>query len=111
MNLGRVGTSIILVLGGALLAGCQSNLALAPPLSPAFIRAGARRNADERTLTQGRTLFLNRCIQCHALPEAARFDASRLTTIVAKMSGRANLNPAEHKAVLKYLLTVRSQSL
>jgi mono/diheme cytochrome c family protein len=111
MSLRRVGISIVLVLGAALWAGCQSNLALAPPVSPAFIRAGVRENADERTLAQGRTLFLNRCIQCHALPEVARFDASRLPAIVAKMSGRANLSPKQHEAVLKYLLTVRSQSL
>jgi mono/diheme cytochrome c family protein len=111
MNLRRVGTSIVLLLGAALWAGCQSNLTLAPPLSPAFIRAGVRENADERTLAQGRALFLNRCIQCHALPEIARFDAPRLTGIVAKMSGRASLSPKQHEAVLKYLLTVRSQSL
>jgi mono/diheme cytochrome c family protein len=111
MNLGRVGNSVVLVLGAALLAGCQSNLALAPPVSPAFIRAGARENADERTLSQGRILFLNRCIQCHSLPEVARFDAPRLTAIVAKMSGRANLSVEQHKAVVKYLLTVRAQSL
>ena len=108
MNLGRVGTSIALVLAAALLAGCQSNLVLAPPLGPAFIRAGVRENADERTLSQGRILFLNRCIQCHALPEVARFDAPRLTAIVAKMSGRANLSVEQHEAVLKYLLTARS---
>jgi hypothetical protein len=72
---------------------------------------GARENADERTLAQGRTLFLNRRIQCHALPEVARFDASRLPAIVSKMSGQANLSPKQHEAVLKYLLTVRSQSL
>jgi mono/diheme cytochrome c family protein len=111
MNLRRVSTSIGLLLGAALWAGCRSNLTLAPPLSPAFIRAGARENADERTLAQGRALFLNRCIQCHALPEIARFDAPRLTAIVAKMSGRANLSVEQHKAVVKYLLTVRSQSL
>ena len=111
MNLGRVCASIVLVLGTALLAGCQSNLSLAPPVSPAFIRAGARENADERTLAQGRTLFLNRCIQCHALPEVARFEAFHLTATVAKMSGRASLSPKQHEAVLKYLLTVRSQSL
>jgi mono/diheme cytochrome c family protein len=111
MNLGRVCASIVLVLGAALWAGCQSNLSLAPPVSPAFIRAGAGENADERTLAQGRTLFLNRCIQCHALPEVARFDAPHLTAIVAKMSGRANLSAKQHEAVLKYVLTVRSQSL
>ena len=108
MNLGRVCVSIALTLGAALLAGCQSNLALAPPVSPAFLRAGARENADERTLAQGRALFLNRCIQCHALPEVARFDAPRLTVIVAKMAGRAKLSPNQHDAVLKYLLTARS---
>jgi mono/diheme cytochrome c family protein len=110
MNLGRVCASIVLGFGAALWAGCQSNLSLAPSVSPAFIRA-ARENADEHTLTQGRTLFLNRCIQCHALPEVARFDASHLTATVAKMSARANLSPKQHQAVLKYLLTVRSQTL
>jgi len=108
MKLGRVGAPIVLVLGAALFAGCQSNVALAPPVSPAFIRAGTRIDADQRTLAQGRALFLNRCIQCHALPEVARFDASRLTAIVSKMSGRANLSPEQHEAVLKYLLTARS---
>ncbi|MDP9097642.1 MAG: hypothetical protein M3N48_01420 [Verrucomicrobiota bacterium] len=108
MNLGRVCASIVLVLGGAPWTGCQSNLSLAPPISPSFIRAGARENADERTLSQGRVLFLNRCIQCHALPEIARFDAPRLTAILAKMSDRASLSPKEHEAVLKYLLTARS---
>lgn len=108
MNLGRVCASVVLVLGAALWVGCQSTLALAPPVSPAFVRAGARENADEHTLTQGRTLFLNRCIQCHALPEVARFDTPKLTAIVAKMSGRASLSPKQHEAVLKYLLTARS---
>jgi mono/diheme cytochrome c family protein len=111
MNLGRVCASIILVLSAALWVGCQSTLALAPPVSPAFVRAGARENADERTLAQGRVLFLNRCIQCHALPEVARFDAPRLTAIVGKMSGRANLSVEQHEAVVKYLLMVRAQSL
>jgi mono/diheme cytochrome c family protein len=111
MNPGRVSAPIVLVLSAALSAGCQSNLALAPPVSPAFTRAGAHQNADEPTLAQGRVLFLNRCIHCHALPKVARFDASRLTAIVAKMSGRANLSPKQHEAVLKYLLTIRSQSL
>ncbi len=111
MNLGRFCASLVMFVGAALLGGCQSYLALAPSVSQSFIRAGAGQNADERTLAQGRALFLNRCIQCHALPEVARFDASRLPAIVAKMSGRANLSPEKHEAVLKYLMTVRSQSL
>jgi mono/diheme cytochrome c family protein len=111
MNLGRFCTSITLVCCAVVFSGCQTNLSSAPPVTASLIQAGTRENADGHTLAQGRALFLNRCIQCHALPEVARFDAPRLTAIVAKMSGRANLSPKEHEAVLKYLLTIRSQSL
>ena len=98
----------ILMLGALLLNGCGSTSSSAPPITAAFVRAGDRQHANAPTLGQGRSLFLNRCIQCHALPEVSRFDASRLSAIVAKMSGRANLSPEQHEAVLKYLLTVRS---
>lgn len=99
----------LLALCALLLGGCESTLLSAPPITASFIRAGVRENADAPTLAQGRSLFLNRCLQCHALPEVSRFDPPRLTAIVAKMSGRANMNPEQHDAVLKYLLTVRSQ--
>jgi mono/diheme cytochrome c family protein len=92
-----------------LLDGCETNLSSAPPITASFLRAGVRQNADGRTLTQGRSLFLNRCIQCHALPDVARFDPPRLTAIVAVMSGRANMNTEQREALLKYLQTVRSQ--
>jgi mono/diheme cytochrome c family protein len=108
MNFPCVCSSIALAYGAGLLTGCQSNLSSAPPITSSFLQAGVTENADGRTLAQGRALFVNRCIQCHALPEVARFDAPRLTAIVAKMSGRANLSPEQHEAVRKYLLTVRS---
>ena len=95
--------------GALLFDGCQSNVSsFAPPITASFIRARVDTKGDARTLSKGRKLFLNRCIQCHALPEVARFDAHRLTAIVARMSGRANLSAEQHEAVLQYLLTVRS---
>ena len=97
-----------LALCALLLGGCETTLSSAPPVTASFIRAGARQEADARILVQGRSLFLNRCIQCHALPEVARFDSPRLTAIVGTMSGRANMNAEQHEALLKYLLTVRS---
>ena len=103
-----------LVLGAlvAFLTACQSNLSsTAPPITTSFIQAGVRQNVDPQTLADGRKVFLNRCILCHALPEVARFDAPRLNRIVGRMSGRANLSPEQHEALLKYLLTVRSQDL
>jgi mono/diheme cytochrome c family protein len=105
----RLCRSIALALGAVLFAGCRSNLtSVAPPVTTTFLSAGAHQPGDPRTLSEGRALFLNRCIQCHALPEVARFNAARLTAIVATMSGRANLNHGQHDAVLKYLLAVRA---
>lgn len=105
----RVIGSALLAVCALLLDGCEATLSSAPPITASFIQAGVRQKADARTLAQGRSLFLNRCIQCHALPEVSQFDPPRLTAIVAKMSGRANLNAEQHEAVLKYLLTVRSR--
>ena len=98
-----------IALGAFLFGSCQSNLSWAPPVNASFLRASSHPESDTRFLSQGRALFLNRCIQCHALPEVARFDAARLTAIVATMSGRANLSPKHHEAVLKYLLAVQAQ--
>ena len=94
---------------GLFLAGCETTPPSAPPISASFLRAGIRQHADGATLTEGRRLFLNRCIQCHALPTVAEYDPPGLRAIVSKMAGRANLTDAQHEAVLKYLLTVRSQ--
>lgn len=92
------------------LVGCQSDLSsTAPPVTAAFVQAGIRQHADATTLTEGRRVYLNRCIQCHALPHVARYDPPRLTRILAVMSARASLTPEQHDAVLKYLLTARSQ--
>jgi mono/diheme cytochrome c family protein len=99
--------SVAAVLSVLLLAGCQSRTA--PPITESFLRAGIRQNANARTLTEGRRVFLNRCIQCHALPKVAKYDPPRLKAILAIMSGRASLSPKQHDAVVKYLLTVRSQ--
>src|SRR5256885_7610845 len=103
--------SVVIVMAG-LLAACQSYLELAPPVTESFIQAGRlHEKADAPTLAEGRQVFLNRCIACHALPNPARFDSERLTRIVGWMSGRAHLSPEQHEALVKYLRTVRSQAV
>jgi hypothetical protein len=101
-------TFVALGLCALFLNACQSTPASAPAVTPSLVGAGGRVKADVPTLTAGRSVFLNRCIQCHALPDVSRFDAPRLTAIVREMSGRANLDAAQHGVLLKYLLTVRS---
>jgi len=108
MKTGAIVESIPLAVFVLSVFGCETTPAVAPPITPSFLQAGTRQNADGRTLGEGRRLYLNRCIVCHALPRVAKYDPQRLTVIVAKMAGRANLNEEQHTAVLKYLLTARS---
>ena len=92
-----------------LLTSCETYLKSAPLVTVAFVQAGARQKADERTLAEGRKVFLNRCIGCHALPDVAHYDSSRVPRIVGWMSDRARLTPEQQDALTKYLLTVKSQ--
>jgi mono/diheme cytochrome c family protein len=80
----------------------------APPVTAAFVRAGVREKADAHTLEEGRKVFLNRCIACHALPDIRHYDSGRIPRIVGWMGPRANLNAEQHQALLKYLLTVKA---
>jgi mono/diheme cytochrome c family protein len=102
--------SVVLAFLAALFSGCQSNLKSAPPVTESFIRAGLReQHASGPTLAEGRKVFLTRCIPCHALPEIDRYDPARIPSIVGWMSGRAHLSAGQKEALIKYLLTVRSQ--
>jgi hypothetical protein len=93
-----------------ILASCETTLISAPPVTAAFVRAGKHEHADAQNLEAGRKVFLNRCIPCHALPEIARYDSQRIPGIVDWMSHRAHLTPQQKEALIKYLLTVKSQS-
>ena len=102
--------AVVLILSGFVVAGCQSNPRSAPPITQSLIRAGLPEKADAPTLAEGRKVFLNRCILCHALPDIARYNSARLPGIVGWMSGRAHLTTEQHDALVKYLLAVKSQS-
>ncbi|MFL6519398.1 MAG: hypothetical protein ACJ8NS_04195 [Chthoniobacterales bacterium] len=102
--------SILLILTGFGFSGCQSNPASAPPITESLIRAGIREKADGPTLAEGRKVFVNRCIVCHALPDIGRYNRARLPGIVGWMSGRAHLTTEQQDALVKYLLAVKSQS-
>jgi hypothetical protein len=104
----RALSSSLIAFFALLFVGCGSTPSNAPPISPALVRAGTREHADVQLLTEGRSLLLNRCIQCHALPKTAKFSPDRLREILAIMAGRANLKAGEREALLKYLLAARS---
>jgi len=90
---------------------CQT-ISFAPPprVTPELAQAGGRQHVDLATLSEGRSLFVSRCIECHTLPMISRFTESDWPCIVHEMGGRAKLKPAERDAVLAYILAVHSQS-
>jgi len=101
--------ALVLILTAVAFSGCESTRRSAPPITESLIRAGVREKADGPTLAEGRKVFVNRCILCHALPDIERYNRARLPGIVGWMSGRAHLTPEQKEALTKYLLTARSQ--
>src|SRR5258707_15041965 len=55
-------------------------------------------HADIARLSEGRTLFVHRCIECHTLPAVWHYRADEWPGIVSSMSHRASLKPAEREA-------------
>jgi cytochrome c5 len=89
--------------------GCTLRIS-APAVSPAVVAAGASSDASVDQLNQGRSLFMARCIECHALPVVGAHSVARWRKVLPKMAPRARLQPNEEEAVLAYLVAAR-QSL
>jgi hypothetical protein len=89
--------------------GCQSSISPAP-MTHEVVRAGERAHVDERTLREGRSLFVSRCIECHTLPVVSRYDPVAWPWLVDDMAHRASLKPAEREALVAYILAVRAQT-
>jgi mono/diheme cytochrome c family protein len=61
--------------------------------------------SSSSTTLDGATLFQERCSTCHAAPTNARGTAQQWTSVVQMMVARgAQLNQAEQKAVIDYLV-------
>jgi mono/diheme cytochrome c family protein len=107
-------TRFLLAAGGVLLsillgAGCESTTPSAPPVTAAVINAGAKAHVTQQQLTEGRSLFVTRCIECHVLPVISEHPAAEWPGLVDKMAKRAELKPNEHDAVTAYILAVHAQ--
>jgi hypothetical protein len=104
--------SVCVVLFVWLCWGCQSDSFAPPPrvTSQMVAASGTKElHADIARLSEGRTLFVHRCIECHTLPAVWHYRSDEWPGIVGSMSHRASLKPAEREAIVAYILTVRSQ--
>ncbi|MBA3652522.1 MAG: hypothetical protein H0W66_13870 [Chthoniobacterales bacterium] len=91
----------------ALITGCQSASSPAPAVNAAIIQAGRSEQVSVATLRQGRSLFLTRCISCHALPAVAAHTAGEWPRLIDEMAGRARLDGKKREAVLAYILAAQ----
>jgi predicted lipoprotein with Yx(FWY)xxD motif len=94
--------SILIVL----LLGCESTRYAPPPVTAQMAKTG---DVDLAKLREGRTLYVSRCIECHALPSVAQHTAAQWPRLIDEMADRANLNTSERNALVAYIVAARSQ--
>jgi mono/diheme cytochrome c family protein len=105
----RILSVIAAGIAATLLGSCETGSSPAPRITPGMIPAGAMRSAAAIQLTQGRSLFLTRCVACHALPAIGDHPTQEWPRIVNEMAGRSELKRTERDAVLAYILAVRGR--
>jgi hypothetical protein len=87
-------------------SSCETVSSSAPTVTSIMVS----RDADAQFLTEGRNLFVSRCIDCHSLPPIFKYSSERWPGFVEKMSGRAHLQPTQRDAIVAYILAARAQS-
>jgi mono/diheme cytochrome c family protein len=88
------------------LLGCQSTSYVPPSVTAEMAKTG---NRDVVELRQGRTLFVSRCIECHALPSVAAHTVAEWPRLIDEMADRASLKPAEREALVAYIIAARAR--
>jgi mono/diheme cytochrome c family protein len=68
------------------------------------VAAPGARSRDAVSLAEGRQVYLSSCTRCHVAEPVRDYTASRWPGIIADMSERARLSPAQERAVLAYVL-------
>ena len=103
----KVKKILILVTVIAGLLACES-VNYVPPVTQQMAAAKKGRRVDVAMLREGRTLLVHRCIECHTLPPLWHYRIEDWPEIVDSMSHRASLKPAEHDAVVAYIIALRA---
>jgi len=60
------------------------------------------------SLTLGRSLFLQRCSECHNLKRPTKMPATRWPDVVRDMAVDGKIPPEQQKLITQYLVTVAS---
>lgn len=90
-----------------LLGACVAVEEIAPPVTAGM---GSGSAASAATLTRGRDLYVGRCTACHRADPVAKHGPADWRRIIAAMSDRSKLTPADEDAVLSYVLAARGRA-
>lgn len=95
-------------LGLTLGAGCAAAL---PRPSPATVTRAQGRWPDSSLaqLEQGRSMFVQRCSGCHALPLPDSRTEAEWKKVMDEMAAEAKLTPDERVLVERFVLSVRTR--
>ena len=95
-------------LGLTLGAGCAA--ALPRPSSATVARAQGRwPDSSLAQLEQGRSMFVQRCSGCHALPLPDSRTEAEWKKVMDEMAAEAKLTPDERVLVERFVLSVRTR--
>lgn len=64
-------------------------------------------DTTEQSLTAGRELFIARCNRCHDHPDVRAVSESEWPDIIERMGDKADLNAAQKRSVLHFVLAAR----
>ena len=102
-----------LVILGFIVIGCgyPKGGSVPGPVSPALLQQAQTRfpEASDQSLTQGRELFVGNCERCHKLPDRRAVSEEAWPKILNRMAKKAKLDDAQHKLVLQFIVSERSQ--
>src|SRR5207244_2847707 len=97
--------SAVVLLVAVLLAGCEINERIAPPVSAATLAVASRRHVAPGALEAGRRIYMVRCTECHSMRPVGGYSGGEWRPIVAKMARKAKLDDAQKQTLLDYLIT------
>lgn len=91
----------------ALLAGCETGMRTAPPITAATLAVAAKHHVPPASLEAGRQLYMRRCTECHRMMPMEDYGDAKMKRIVDDMARRAKLIDADKESLLDYLRMTR----
>src|SRR2546428_11551210 len=92
--------SAAVLLFAVLLAGCETNERIAPPVSAATLAAASRRHVPPGALEAGRRIYMVRCTECHSMRPVGDYSGGEWRPIDAKMARQAKLDDTQKQTLL-----------